>query len=206
MNQTADIRHQTRDRKQRTGGRSAVSDPGLRSEVSGLRSQVSCLMSRPRGFTLVEVMIVALLFLVVGGALLTTFLTGRTSYLSSDAFVLVQQEARRAFDVMVRELREASASGGCAANATNGGLQLNFQVAQGYNQAGCPNTACCPSGNCANAICWGSEVAGNPWIHYALVDGDGNAATGNDRQLVRSLNKNAERNNVSAAACRVLAN
>jgi len=145
-------------------------------------------------------MIVALLFLVVAGALLTTFLTGRTSYLSSDAFVLVQQEARRAFDVMVRELREACASGPCAATPTNQAItgsnsQLNFQVAQGYNQAACPN-----------AICWGSEDAANPWIHYALVDADGSAATGNDRQLVRCVNNNAAGNIVSAAGCRVLAN
>src|SRR3989338_2492892 len=59
------------------------------------------------GFTLVELIVVSALLMIVGGGLLTTFMTGQTSYLSADAYAQVQQEARRAFDNVVRELREA---------------------------------------------------------------------------------------------------
>ncbi|HEX9780595.1 MAG TPA: hypothetical protein VGB20_05205 [bacterium] len=145
--------------------------------------------ARRSGLTIVELVVVALLLGLMTAALLSTFLSGQASFLSTDASIHVQEEARRAFNTVVRELREA---GGVSTTALpNGAIQLNFQIARGYNQAGCPN-----------AICWGSEQALNEWVHYSIV---GNA--GNARQLIRCTDTNAT-GAVTAvvAGCRVLAN
>ncbi|MDP3722825.1 MAG: hypothetical protein Q8R91_04935 [Candidatus Omnitrophota bacterium] len=105
--------------------------------------QPLALSPQPRawGFTLVELMVVSVIFVIIGMGLLTTFVTGWTSFFSADAYIQVQQEARRAFDAMVRELREAG-------QITAAGSQLDFQVALGYNQP-----PPCPAG----AICWGAR-------------------------------------------------
>jgi type II secretory pathway pseudopilin PulG len=95
---------------------------------------------------LLEVMVVLLLFSLVLGGLLTTLLTGQASYASAEAYVQVQQEVRRAFDDMTRELREAGGTITAAAD------QLDFQVSLGYDRtdlAGCP----------ASAVCWGTQAA-----------------------------------------------
>lgn len=155
-----------------------------------------------RGFTLVEICIVAVIFVVLSAGLITTFLTGRTSYLSADAYVQVQQESRRAFDAMVRELREAGAKPGSAITVTDAGVgkQLNFQIALGYNliaqQPACP----------ANEVCWGNEnTFWDGWVHYAMISVD---AINN--QLIRYTNTNAAGNPpgscTAANSCRVLAN
>lgn len=154
------------------------------------------------GFTLVEISIVAVIFVVLSAGLITTFLTGRTSYLSADAYVQVQQESRRAFDAMVRELREAGAKPGSAITVTDVGLgkQLNFQIALGYNliaqQPACP----------ANAVCWGNEtVYWDGWVHYAMISVD---AINN--QLIRYTDTlpggNLPGSCTAANSCRVLAN
>lgn len=157
-------------------------------------------MTRPPGFTLVEVLIVSLLLLVLGGALLTLFLAGQTSYLSAEAYLDVQQQARRALDTLIRELHEAGPSGtiNVIANGTPGSNQLNFQIAREYN-----NAVSCP-----NAICWGSEAQVSDWIHYAVVQ---NAAVPapNNLQLVRCITAGAGSQNtvvMNGAGCRVLAN
>ena len=185
MTQTTDMRHQTADL-----GLFPTLEDSTGIAPPGCMSHVSCLMSRPKGFTLVEVMIVAVLFLIISGALLTMFLTGRTSYLSSDAYVLVQQEARRGFDVMVRELREAQITTGppVACNQANWSNQLNFQVALSYDSV---------NGN----IDWGADGVEGQWAHYAVVPGPANI-----QQLVRCVNNDAGGAIVSGAGCRVLAN
>lgn len=151
------------------------------------------------GFTLVEIIIVSLLVVIIAGGFLTAFLTGQASYFSSDSSIQVQYEARRAFDVMVRELREARANTGTAITTLpDGTKQLNFQVALGYNLVA--TNPACP----ANDVCWGHEAqATTGWVHYSIV-----GAAGNNRQLIRCLNTN-EAGAVaqfSAASCRVLAN
>jgi len=148
-----------------------------------------------RGYTLVELMIVAVVFLIIGGGLLTTLLTGRTSYLSADAYLTVQQESRRAFDTMVRELREAGNVTPAATNAN----QLNFQIARGYNtEVSCQNPA---------AICWGSDNATNEWVHYKIVN---NLETPrNPWQLIRyrdGASGGAPPAQCNAPGCRVLSN
>lgn len=151
------------------------------------------------GFTLVEMMVVTVLLFIVGGGLVSTFLTGQASYFSTGAYIQVQQEARRAFDVMVRELREARVSGanGGMTVLGSGANQLNFQVARGY-------TATCHGVPTAQPeTCWGSDAAVDEWVHYALV-----GAAGNTRQLIRCRDAN-EVGPITAynsVSCRVLAN
>lgn len=150
------------------------------------------------GFTLIEICIVALIFVVLSAGLITTFLTGRTSYMAADAYVQVQQESRRAFDTMIRELRESGAKPGNLVTVTNGN-QLNFQIALGYNltaqQPACP----------VDAVCWGSERDyWTGWVHYGVI------GVGNNRQLVRYTDTNAAGGPPAACTpannCRVLAN
>jgi len=144
---------------------------------------------------LVELIVVSALLMIVGGGLLTTFLTGQTSYLSADAYVQVQQEARRAFDNVVRELREAGTVTVTGAGVTN---QLNFQIARGYN-----SEPACQAPNPVG-ICWGSENATGEYVHYATI-GLGNAA-----QLIRwrdtIVGPAPPTSCTPATSCRVMAN
>lgn len=153
-------------------------------------NHVPCPMSHvPNGFTLTELIIVAALFLILGAGLLTTFLTGQTSYLSADAYIQVQQEARKAFDNMVRELREAGAAPGFSVqvvNPGNPGRRLDFQIALGY---------------ASGAITWGSEAGATQWIHYVIT------SAGEGARLVRCVT--AGPNDALTepyTGCRVLAN
>ena len=146
-----------------------------------------------QGFTLVEaVVVVGLLLLIVGG-LVTVLLTGQASYLSADAYVQVQQEARRALDSVVRELRESGtvSCGTAAVTASCTGTQLNFQVARNYDPTG-------------GAIVWGSDNADNEYVHYAVV-----AAADGTSQLIRyrdAAAAGAPPGTCTPPACRVLAN
>ena len=113
-----------------------------------MRIQPSAISHQPsagRGFTLVEILVVMVIFGGIMGVLLLSFLVGKSSFLSADAYVQVQQEARRALDVMVRELREAGNVTEPDANT------LRFQVALGFDRdleiTGCPD----------GAICWGAQ-------------------------------------------------
>lgn len=162
---------------------------------------------RSRGFTLSEIIVVAALFFILGGGVLTAFLTGQTSFFSADSYVQVQQEARRAFDNMVRELREAGPPPpgppvvSLTANGPAGSNQLNFQIARGYNLA----APCLP-----DIICWGSENAApggvGEWIHYAVMT-NATLAVNNQLQLVRCVS-GAQGTVVDSTTpnCRVLAN
>lgn len=94
------------------------------------------------GLTLVEMLVVMGIFGVLLAVVSMSMVMSHRSYVSSEAYVTVQQEARRALDNMVKELREA---GGTIAAV---GAQLDFQVALGYNLA-----PPCP----LNAVCWGAR-------------------------------------------------
>ena len=146
------------------------------------------------GFTLVEILLVLALFSGLLAALMASLLVSRTSYVSADAFVQVQQEARRAFDAMVKELREAG-------NVNNNQTtllpvqQLDFQVARGYNLP-----PPCPAG----AVCWGTDDPAFPtgWAHYVL-----DAATLPAPRLMRCVTAGRpDPMPANFVGCRVLAN
>ena len=60
------------------------------------------------GFTLVELMTVAVIFLIVFTAIFLVLTMGRRSWQIGSAQVELQQEARRGMDAMIKELRQAS--------------------------------------------------------------------------------------------------
>lgn len=60
-----------------------------------------------KAFTLIELMIVLLIFTIILGGILTVMTMGRTSWQSGNTQVVVQQEARKGIDKMVRELRQS---------------------------------------------------------------------------------------------------
>jgi Tfp pilus assembly protein PilW len=150
-----------------------------------------------RGITLVELLIVAVIF---GGILLALFISftmGQGTYLSSDAYIQAQQEARRALDAAGRELREA---GNPDSPGTNPNVdfadsaRLNFQIALGYfnSPAQAGYIAGCP----LNAICWGNDTQSGGWMHYLR----------NGTQLVRCQTAASDTAIADFSACRVLAN
>ena len=156
-----------------------------------------------QGFTLVEILVVMAMVGVVMGALLTSFLIGRKSYLSADAYIQVQQEARRAFDVIVKELREARVDGPDGDAFTNQPFtdvtRVNLQVAEGYDV---------PASGCGTAICWGDGTATNDgrWIHYLPL-----VASPTNTQLIRCVSAGADDvigslGDCNAGTVRVLAN
>jgi len=147
---------------------------------------------RRAGFTLVEILLVLALFSGLLAVLLASFLVSRTSYVSADAFVQVQQEARRAFDAMVKELREAGRVNNSVAIASPGVQRLDFQIDRGYDAAAC------------GGVCWGSDDPAFPtgWVHY-VVD----AATPPAPRLMRCVTAGRlDPMPANFAGCRVLAN
>ncbi|GEM_PF-1564557 len=137
-------------------------------------------MTTTKGFTLIELLVVIVIFGGIMAALMVAFLISESSYHTADSYVQVQQEARRAFDAMVKELREAGwdatnkptvpGCAGCGATGdrvwiTNAGTyvlnntagnRIDFQVALGYDLSttvtGCPIAA----------VCWGAQNPLNP--------------------------------------------
>ena len=55
-------------------------------------------MSRCQGLTFVEMIVVLAIFMGLSASLLTALLVGRTSQISSEAYIQVQEETRRLFD------------------------------------------------------------------------------------------------------------
>ena len=133
------------------------------------------------GLTLLEILMVAALFGIMAGVLLTGFLTGRNSYLSADAYIHVQQQARQAFDIMTKELRNAGNVNVPAAQ------RLDFQVDQGFETTIC------------GGICWGDGTTVGSWVHYAVDPVN--------TRLVRFTSANpGDPMPGGCAGCRVLAN
>jgi len=105
---------------------------------------------------MMEILVVAALFGIIAAMLLTGFLTGRNSYLSADAYIHVQQQARQAFDIMTKELRNAGNVNNNVAIPAPGVQRLDFQIDQGYD-----NVAC-------GGICWGDGATVGWWVHYEV--------------------------------------
>lgn len=148
-------------------------------------------MMRPQGFSLIELLIVVAILGAVTGALALMFTTGRSAFLSTDASIQVQQEARRALDVMGKELRQANnidteltvQNGDTPAG---GAVRLNVQISRGYNVSGCT----------PNAVCWGNDTANGGWVHYLR----------NGTQLLRCQSTASDTVITDVSTCRVLAN
>lgn len=109
------------------------------------------------GLTLTELIVVAALFVVLIGALLTSYLASRRSHLSADAYIQVQQEARRALEGMVKELRESN--GGRM--FLSGTSTIVFQVPNDNDQDG--------SVVSGGTLEWGAPDVANGCIQYALT-------------------------------------
>lgn len=63
---------------------------------------------RPRGFTLVELMVSMVVGLIVAGAATTVFLTTSRTYQATESLGRVQENMRVAFELMARDMREAA--------------------------------------------------------------------------------------------------
>jgi prepilin-type N-terminal cleavage/methylation domain-containing protein len=62
------------------------------------------------GFTLVELMVTVVIFLLLIGAVVLVFIVGRASWGIAEAHLQVHQELRRGMDWMTEELRQGGAS------------------------------------------------------------------------------------------------
>lgn len=62
------------------------------------------------GFTLIELMIVMLIFSIILGAMFAVMNMGKASWHSGDTQIQVQQEARKGMDRIVKELRQTGTS------------------------------------------------------------------------------------------------
>lgn len=63
-----------------------------------------------KGFTLVEIIIVAFLFSIISAAIFSVLATGRNSLSAGESQMSVQQACRNSLDAMVKELRQTAAS------------------------------------------------------------------------------------------------
>jgi hypothetical protein len=109
-------------------------------------------------------MVVAAITTLVMGAVFVSFLTGGKAFVSSEAYVYVQQQARQAIEQMVRELRQAD---GGSVVVSGGQDECTFKVMLGYGLGGL-----CPLDN----VCLGAfDALGVPkkdWrVQYRLAGG-----------------------------------
>ncbi len=168
-----------------SGGPSGVHTPALGRDVHPTRGVEN-------GFTLLELFIGIVIFGVLLGALLVTFLVGSHSFLSGELVVQSQQEARRALGRLTKELRNAGKVNNAITIAAPGVQRLDFQIARGYDATTC------------GGICWGSDDTALPngWIHYVL-----DATNPQHVRFVRCVTANRLDSMPAAfAGCQVLAN
>ena len=132
------------------------------------------------GFTLTELLIVGAVLSVVLGGMLVTLVNGQASYLFLETSVQVQEEARRAFDAMVREIREAGSV--TLVTLLGGNSALDFQIPLGYNLT--------LNGCAASSICWGAFDGANQPQPGWHVQYHVETPTGQQAQLVREVLNN----------------
>src|SRR3546814_18606785 len=63
-----------------------------------------------RGVTLIEMMVALVLGLIVAGAAMSVFLANKRTYVAAESIGRLQSNARVAFELMARDLREATAN------------------------------------------------------------------------------------------------
>ena len=153
-------------------------------------------LAKWRGFTLVELMMVAGIFIAMLGVLGISLMMSRLSYLTMDTELYVQQEGRKALDNMTAELRVGGNVNNNVSIGSPGAQRLDFQLDRGYNLA-----APCP----VDAVCWGSDDPAFPtgWVHYVLDT----VTTAPKARLRRCTTANQlDPMPVNFAGCRVVAN
>lgn len=141
------------------------------------------------GWTLTELLVSLVIFGVLMAVLLLSLSANRAAYQSAEAYIRVQEEARRALEPMVKELHGAGHVNNDVSIALPGVQRLDFQIVRSYDQTAC------------GGICWGTENASyqTGWVHY-VVD----AAS---QQLLRCTTANRlDPMPANYAGCRVLAN
>ena len=144
------------------------------------------------GFTLTETVMTAAIFTGIMGVVLVSLMVSRASYESGGAYVQTQQEVRRAFDVMVKELHQAGQVNNGVTIAAPGVQRLDFQINRSYDVVAC------------GGICWGTDDPTLPsgWLHYVL-----DASNASNPRMVRCVTANRlDAMPANYAGCRVLAN
>lgn len=89
-----------------------------------------------KGFTLLEVMVVILIFSIMFAAIFAILTYGRVAWDTADKRIRLQQETRRAMDVITKELRQSSING--IDDFTVGSLAgiIIFRIPQSANYIG----------------------------------------------------------------------
>lgn len=67
-------------------------------------------MMKDHGFTMVELLVVVLIFTVISIAIFGVLLTGRQSWYAGNTQIELQEESRKAMRIMVKDLRESKGS------------------------------------------------------------------------------------------------
>lgn len=157
--------------------------------------QMRSVVGKPKpsaGFTLIELVVTTGVFSTMIAALMFVYADMQDSYTLSSANSYLQQEGRRAFHAMTRELRESGRvrRQGDTSGQVNfsGQSQIDFQIARSYDLANCSGT------------CWGDDTANARWLHYLLDQSDTS-----DVRLVRCSTAN-QTDAVDLSGCQVLTN
>lgn len=168
---------------------------------------ISLSSSRPqsagqRGLTLVELMIAMLLGLIILGAVVSVFLANRVSYNAGENLGRVQENARLAFDLMARDIREAGGSG-CGENLTEVNVigavpwWMNF----GASSLGITGFA---EGQLYDGVGAAARADGSEALHMSYAGGQGSVVTAHDipgRTLTLAANVDAVSENDIALVC-----
>ncbi len=70
-------------------------------------------MLNNRGLNLIEVVIASAITLVVFGAMLVVFNSGRNTYFTTETRVTTREESRKAFEIFDQDLRDARLMSWC---------------------------------------------------------------------------------------------
>lgn len=90
---------------------------------------------RMRGVTLVEMMVALVLGLIVAGAAMSVFLANKQTYVAAESIGRLQANARVAFELMARDLREATANA-CGTDLSSAANVLNSPLSRWYTDFG----------------------------------------------------------------------
>ncbi len=90
---------------------------------------------RMRGVTLIEMMVALVLGLIVAGAAMSVFLANKRTYVAAESIGRLQSNARVAFELMARDLREATANA-CGTDLAGAANVVNNPTSRWYTDYG----------------------------------------------------------------------